>query len=77
MARKVGDVVTIIRDGLTQENFPSPGVNETMIKFMGKQVTIARIYTYDSRRRYRINEDGEKWAWIDGMFEDFDYTIDI
>lgn len=37
-----------------------------MVKFAGKVVTISRT----TRVQYRIKEDGEKWLWTDGMFEE-------
>ena len=81
---KVGDIVTVREDLDPEKRYKSEGdapgndrcsVAHDMVRFAGKQVTIADVKeslnTRGSRTRYHIEEDNDEWVWTDEMFADF------
>ena len=68
MKHKVGDRVKIRKDLIVNEIYGYDAFVENMKSFLGKWVTIAK--ESDSHMKYYIEEDGERWAWTDEMFED-------
>ena len=68
MKFQVGDVVTVV-DELTEINSGRVGYDATMRQYQGKKVTISSIdYGLST---YHIQEDKERWVWIDTMFKEY------
>ena len=72
MRYKVGDKVTIgdIYDGVNYSNMDGDpdngiGISFEMRNYIGRSATIVRV-DYDA---YRLDIDGGRWCWTDGMFE--------
>lgn len=78
MKYKIGDIVRVKSLDWYNENKDSNGcidfyypdvsvsLNSKMASFFGKKVTIE----YIKGNSYLINEDGHRFAWTDGMFEE-------
>lgn len=73
MKYKVGDKVRVRSDLVVGENYKmkdevrsSCGFVTDMKKFCGRIVTIESII---GNKRYLLEEDVEKWLWVDEMFE--------
>ncbi len=85
MKYKIGDVVRVKSLDWYNENKDSNGcidfyfpdisvsLNSKMASFFGKKVTIEKI----NGNSYSINEDGHRFAWTDGMFEEPDRQLVI
>lgn len=63
MKFKVGDRVSVRSDLVIDKSYGSNSINDEMINWCGKIVTIKVITSWNE---YRIKEDG--WNWTDEMF---------
>lgn len=66
MKYEVGDRVRVISDLVEDDpRFDDVGVDPEMVAFSGKTVTIKAVI---DDKKYLIAQDGEYFAWTDGMF---------
>lgn len=65
MNYKVGDKVKVKTNLKAQDHLCLHGVNEDMLKFQDKIVTIVNVF----RDYYQIEEDKGYWVWDEEMFE--------
>lgn len=67
MKYKVGDKVRIREDLLIDKKYDGCRFTSSMTVFLGKIVTIRKVY--ENINRYKIEEDYEIWVWAGEMFE--------
>lgn len=67
MKYKVGDKVRIREDLLIDKRYDGCRFTSSMTVFLGKIVTIRKVY--ENSNRYKIEEDYEIWGWAGEMFE--------
>lgn len=68
MKYNVGDKVRVRRDLESRKYEGTPygdSVTKEMLAFRGKTVTIKECF-----QKYYLEEDNQRWYWVDGMFED-------
>lgn len=65
MKYKVGDKVKVRSDLKEDTMYGGQTFVDCMVKYMGKIMTVKQVYG----KCYSLEEDGEKWAWTDEMFE--------
>lgn len=81
---KAGDIVTVREDLSEGKRYKSDGdapgndrcsVAYNMIKYAGKQMTIAEVQETSNfrgpRTRYHLTEDNGEWVWTDEMFSEY------
>ncbi len=71
----IGDKVRVISDLVEDDpRFDNIGVDDKMVKFSGKKVTITHVY---EPGEYLIFEDDEEYVWAEDMFSEItEFTLD-
>lgn len=71
----IGDKVRVISDLVEDDpRFDNIGVDDKMVKFSGKKVTITHVY---EPGEYLIFEDDEEYVWAEAMFSEItEFTLD-
>ena len=79
MKYNIGDKVKIRENLIDNEEYGGCYINDKMIEYSGKTVTIAQVreyHYYDDGVAYHIIEDGGRWVWGSDIFESRDAWSD-